>query len=81
MNYFDPVQRERIQPSLVLALVAMSTFWQSSEMGLSRQGRDRALRFRDEAQSALDASFNAGWIDETLAQAAWVRRLYCGSFL
>jgi hypothetical protein len=71
-NYFDPTKRERIQPSLILALLAMATFWQSSELGLGRHGRDRALRFRDEAQSALDASFNAGWIDETLAQAAWV---------
>jgi hypothetical protein len=70
--YFDPVKRERMQPSLVLAMLAMSTFWQSSEVGLSSHGRERALRFRDEAQSALDASYNAGWIDETLAQAAWV---------
>jgi hypothetical protein len=71
-NYFDPVKRERMQPSLVLAILAMSTFWQSSEVGLGSHGRDRALQFRDEAQSALDASFNAGWVDETLAQAAWV---------
>lgn len=71
-NYFDSSRRERIQPSLVLAMLAMATFWQSSEVGLGRAGRERALRFRDEAQSALDASFNAGWIDETLAQAAWV---------
>ena len=72
-NYYDPVRRERIQPSLVLALLAMSTFWQSSEIGYGKEGRERALRFRDEAQAAMDASFNAGWIDETLAQAAWVR--------
>lgn len=71
-NFFDPGRRERIQPSLILALLAMSTFWQSSEVGYGKQGRERALRFRDEAQAAMDASFNAGWIDETLAQAAWV---------
>lgn len=70
--YFDPAKRERLQPSLVLAMLAMSTFWQSSELGLGSNGREHALRFRDEAQGALDASFNAGWIDETLAQAAWV---------
>lgn len=71
-NFFDPARRECVQPSLVLALLAMSIFWQSSEVGLGSPGRERALRFRDEAQSALEASFNAGWIDETLAQAAWV---------
>lgn len=73
-KYFDPSQRERMQPSLVLAMLSLSTFWQSSEAStsLGRAGRERALRFRDEAQSALEASFNAGWIDETLAHAAWV---------
>lgn len=75
-NFFDHGKRDRIQPSLVLAMLAMSTFWQSSEVGLGRPGRERALRFRDEAQSALDASYNAGWIDETLAQAAWVWCLF-----
>ena len=74
-NFFDPVRRERIQPSLVLALLAISTFWQSSEIGYGEAGRERALRFRDEAQAAMDASFNSGWIDETLAQAAWVCRV------
>ncbi|TFK40666.1 hypothetical protein BDQ12DRAFT_733873 [Crucibulum laeve] len=75
-NFFDPTRRERLQPCLVLALLAMSTFWQSSEVGLGSQGRERALRFRDEAQAALDASVNAGWIDETLAQAAWLLSLF-----
>jgi len=71
-TFFDPSRRERFQPSLVLALLTISTFWRSSELGYGNQGRERALRFRDEAQAALEASFNAGWIDETLAQAAWV---------
>ena len=71
-KFCDPVKRERIQPCLILALLAMATFWQSSEVGYGKEGRERALRFRDEAQAAMDASFNAGWIDETLAQAAWV---------
>jgi len=71
-NYQDPAKRERIQPSLIFALLATAILWQSSEVGLGREGRERALRFRDEAQSALDASLNAGWIDVSLAQAAWV---------
>lgn len=80
-NFCDPENRERIQPSLVLALLAMATFWQSSEVGIGRRGRERALRFRDEAQGALEASFNAGWVDETLAQAAWVRYFLAGSHI
>jgi hypothetical protein len=71
-NFYDPVRRARMQPSLVLSALALSTFWQSSELGDGVHGRERAVRFRDEAQSALQASLNAGWIDETLAQAAWV---------
>ena len=81
-KFCDPVKRERIQPCLILALLAMATFWQSSEVGYGKEGRERALRFRDEAQAAMDASFNAGWIDETLAQAAWVRyQVFNFSFL
>lgn len=61
-----------MQPSLILAALALSAFWQSSEIEQGRKGRIRALRLREEAQSVLEASFNAGSIDETLAQAAWV---------
>ncbi|KAJ7442636.1 hypothetical protein FB451DRAFT_1057345 [Mycena latifolia] len=71
-NVYDPSKREQIQPSLVLAILAMSTFWQSSEIGLGHRGRERALILRDEAQSALEASFNAAWVDDSLAQAAWI---------
>jgi hypothetical protein len=74
-TFYDPKKRERMQPSLVLALLAIATFWQSSEIGKGSEGRERALRFRDEAQGALEASFNARWVDETLAQAAWVLSL------
>lgn len=61
-----------MQPSLILAGCALATFWQSSEIGKGKPGRDLAMRLRDEAEGALQASLNAGWIDETLAQAAWV---------
>lgn len=72
-NFCDPVRRENMQPCLVLALLAMATFWQSSEIERGEPGRMRALRFRDEAQAALEASINSHWLDESVAQAAWVR--------
>ncbi|KAJ7496648.1 hypothetical protein FB451DRAFT_1017305 [Mycena latifolia] len=75
-NLFDASKRQNIQPSLILAALAMSTFWQSSEIQRGHQGRVRALRFRDEAQSAMEASFNAGWVDDTLAQAAWILAMF-----
>ncbi|KAK0487403.1 hypothetical protein IW261DRAFT_1447708 [Armillaria novae-zelandiae] len=75
-NYSDPVRRHNLQPSLILAALAVSTFWQSSDVGLGKGGRDRALRLRDKAQGALESSFNSGWIDETLAQAAWLLALF-----
>ncbi|KAJ6585157.1 hypothetical protein B0H19DRAFT_1108565 [Mycena capillaripes] len=71
-NFYDHSKRELVQPSLILAALALSTFWQSSEIGLGKHGRERALKFRDEAQSSLQASLNAGWVDDTLAQAAWL---------
>ncbi|KAJ3928382.1 MAG: hypothetical protein NXY57DRAFT_1021362 [Lentinula lateritia] len=75
-QFFDPVRRDTMQPSLILAALALSAFWQSSEIEQGRKGRIRALRLREEAQSVLEASFNAGSIDETLAQAAWLLALF-----
>jgi hypothetical protein len=71
-TFFDPSSRDRMQPSLVLAACALATFWQSSEIGRGKPGRDLALRLRDQAECSLQGSLNAGWIDEALAQAAWV---------
>jgi hypothetical protein len=51
-NFYDPSRRELIQPSLILATLALATFWQSSEIGLGRSGRERALRFRDEVRKS-----------------------------
>ncbi|KAJ4481978.1 hypothetical protein J3R30DRAFT_3455583 [Lentinula aciculospora] len=75
-QFFDPARRENMQPSLVMAALSLSIFWQSSEIEEGEKGRTRALLLREEAQSALEASFNAGSIDETLAQAAWLLALF-----
>lgn len=71
-RYFDPVKRERMQPALLPAALAIAAFFQSSEAGNGREGRDRAARLRDVAQGHLEASLNARWIDDSLAQAAWL---------
>jgi hypothetical protein len=73
-TFCNSSSRDHMQPSLILAACALATFWQSSEIGKGKSGRDFALRLRDLAESALQGSLNAGWIDETLAQAAWVSR-------
>ena len=70
--YFDPERRARLQPSLLPAALAIATLFQSSEAGFGKQGRRKAMFLRDVAQGALEASLNARWIDEDLAQAAWV---------
>jgi len=71
--FSDRTRRLELQPSYILAMLAVATFLQSSENGLGAEGRNKALRLRDEAQSALDASMNAGRLDHDLAKAAWVR--------
>lgn len=71
-TYHNAQTRSEIQPALILILITMSIFFRSSEREGGAAGRERALRFRDHAQAALEASFNSGWIDETLAQAAFV---------
>lgn len=66
-----------MQPSLLPAALAIATFFQSSDAGFGKQGRRKAMRLRDVAQGALEASLNARWIDEELVQAAWVGSPLC----
>ncbi|OSX59856.1 hypothetical protein POSPLADRAFT_1095578, partial [Postia placenta MAD-698-R-SB12] len=70
----DPAMRATLQPSYVWAALALATFFQSSDLESAQgaRGRERALRMRDEAQSALEASLAARWIDNGLAQASWL---------
>ncbi|OBZ71009.1 hypothetical protein A0H81_09136 [Grifola frondosa] len=65
----DPSTRNTLQPSLILTALAVATFIQSSESELGLRGRMRALALQEQAQSALEASLNAGWIDCGLVQA------------
>lgn len=71
-SLFNPVTRQTIQPSLILAALGLATFLQSSEMELGAKGREKALRLIDQARASFDASVNSGWIDVGLVQAAWV---------
>ena len=76
-NFADPVRRSRMQPSLLLSLLAVSTFLQSPVREYPEESRRMAVLLRDEAQSYLEASLQARAIDEELAQAAWVRPNLC----
>ena len=73
-NFLDPARRSRMQPSLLLSLLAVSTFLQSTARASPEENRRKALILRDEAQAALEASLCARAIDGELAQAAWVRQ-------
>ncbi|KAG9101984.1 hypothetical protein FRC07_010264, partial [Ceratobasidium sp. 392] len=75
-NYNHQERRENIQPSLILAALAYSTFTQSSETEKGSTGRARAMELRNYAQSALEASLNSQRLDSTLAQAAWLLALF-----
>ena len=69
----DPARRTQVQPALVLAALAAANLIRSSEQEDGAAGRAWALRLRDRAQGALDASLSARWVDESLVQASWVR--------
>ncbi|KAJ8501969.1 hypothetical protein ONZ51_g330 [Trametes cubensis] len=71
-SLLDPRARHGIQPSLILGALALSTFFRSHEGELGARGRARALKLRDQAQSALEASLSSRWIDHSLVQAAWL---------
>ena len=67
----DEVEREKMQPALVYAALALATLIQSSEVGRGQMGRERALWLRDVAQQFLEAPWRSP--DPALAQAAMVR--------
>ncbi|KAI6099563.1 hypothetical protein EDD16DRAFT_1497409 [Pisolithus croceorrhizus] len=71
-TFVDPRRREKMQPSLAYAALAVATLLQGSEVERGNAGREKALRLRDMAQGALEASLCARWVDEELAQAAWL---------
>ncbi|CAE6421236.1 unnamed protein product [Rhizoctonia solani] len=75
-NYNHKERRENIQPALILAALAYSTFTQSSEIERGQAGRTKAMELRVQAQAALDASLNSQRLDPTLAQAAWLLALF-----
>ncbi|KZP03116.1 hypothetical protein FIBSPDRAFT_1055461, partial [Athelia psychrophila] len=75
-TFFNPITRANSQPSLIIMACALSIFLQSSEIGRGKAGREFALQLRDQAEGALQASLNAGWIDENLAIAAWMLAMF-----
>jgi hypothetical protein len=65
-----------MQPSLVIASLALATMIQSSELELGPSGRERARRLGDLANAELQAALNTGAIDHTLAEAALVLTVF-----
>lgn len=61
-----------MQPSLVIATLALATMIKSSELELGAAGRERARDLGDLANAELQASLTTGAIDHTLAEAALV---------
>ncbi|KAG9006032.1 hypothetical protein FRB93_009133 [Tulasnella sp. JGI-2019a] len=74
--------RSAIQPSLVLSILAYSKLLQSERDTKKRDPGERerlwkqSVALKDLAQASFEASYNAGWIDLPLAQAAWILVLY-----
>jgi len=70
-----------IQPSFIFAGLALATLMKSSEIEHGAAGRSRAMWLRDAAQTALQSSWTANWINATLAEAALVCRFFCTFYL
>ncbi|KAG9316797.1 hypothetical protein JVU11DRAFT_2861 [Chiua virens] len=75
-SLYSPEDRLSMQPSLVFAGLALATLMKSSEMELGTAGRTRAAWLRDQAQASLETSWNAQWIDMTLAKAAVILAVF-----
>jgi hypothetical protein len=52
-TFHYPSQREHVQPSLVLSMLALSTLFQSSEIGLGHRGRLKACEFPSMCQCRM----------------------------
>ncbi|KAG8884785.1 hypothetical protein FRB97_003306 [Tulasnella sp. 331] len=82
--FHHPEYRTSIQPALILAILSYSKLLQSTRENPDEAERERmwqqSVNLRDLAQASFDASYNAGWIDLQLAQAAWILVFYetCG---
>jgi hypothetical protein len=72
-DFMNPIRRGRMQPSLLLSLLAVSKYFQGAGRLCPDESHHVALLLRDEAQGYLEASLHARAIDVELAQAAWVR--------
>ncbi|KAI1791304.1 hypothetical protein LXA43DRAFT_945720 [Ganoderma leucocontextum] len=69
---FSPVRRRSLQPSLILAALALGTLFQSSEAEYGAKGRDKALKLLDMANGAIGSSLATGWVDIGIVQAALI---------
>jgi hypothetical protein len=72
-NFMDPIRRGRMQPSLLLSLLAVSKCLQGAGRLCPEGNYNVAMMLRDEAQGYLEASLLSRAVDAELAQAAWVR--------
>ncbi|KAG8884786.1 hypothetical protein FRB97_003307 [Tulasnella sp. 331] len=83
-RFFHTEHRAALQPALVLSIVAYTKLLQSNQDTMvdqrSLDERNRAWKesvmLRDLAQGSFEASYNAGWIDIPLAQAAYILAFY-----
>ncbi|TFK44027.1 hypothetical protein BDQ12DRAFT_717221 [Crucibulum laeve] len=74
---WDDEARHRIQPSFILAGLALAQLMKSSclEEG-PKGGLSRAMALKNEAQAAFRESYTSGWIDATLAEAALILAIF-----
>ncbi|KAL6303472.1 hypothetical protein BKA93DRAFT_928995 [Sparassis latifolia] len=75
-RFQDGRSRAQLQPSLLLGALAVAALLRGSEPGQASQRKERAIRLRDEAQSALEASLSARWVDQSLVQASCILAIF-----
>ncbi|KAJ3876443.1 hypothetical protein F5051DRAFT_411571 [Lentinula edodes] len=73
---YHPEDRLAIRPPLILSILAMATLMKSSQAEFGIKGRERALMYRESARAALESSWNSGWLDPMLAEAALILTLF-----
>lgn len=70
------IERLLIQPSFILASLAMAKLIKSSTVEEGHNGLHQATMLVSDAHRAFQYAFRAGWMDAALAEAALVRFLF-----
>ncbi|KAF9447897.1 hypothetical protein P691DRAFT_801654 [Macrolepiota fuliginosa MF-IS2] len=75
-NLYDDVERIKVQPAFILAILALAQLLRSSNADQGTLGMTEAIKLRIQAQGALDEARHAGLLNADLAKAQFLLAVF-----